>query len=143
MSKSIRNYTSKQSVRKSQFDIETHIIEAGGRNVLKEQDANGNYTGIRFLLTVPGRGEQQFFIPVDVAGAAAAMAEDGIKVSGDQAARTAWKNVSEWIELLLLTIRLGAVKPEQALLGYISDPRSGQTLFELYERDQLALPEAD
>jgi hypothetical protein len=59
----------------------------------------------------------------------------------DQAQRTAWKIVHEWVHIQLSMIQLGQAQPLEVFMPYIFDTRSQQTLFQVFEKNNFkALP---
>ena len=57
----------------------------------------------------------------------------------DQAYRTAWANIRDWIASQMAMIDTGMVQPEEVFLPYLIG-QSGQTLFETMVERQFLLP---
>lgn len=56
----------------------------------------------------------------------------------DQAYKTAWANIRDWLEAQMALIETEMVKPEEVFLPYATDA-GGQTLFERFETGNLQL----
>ncbi|MDE2107426.1 MAG: hypothetical protein KGL39_60075 [Patescibacteria group bacterium] len=60
----------------------------------------------------------------------------------EQAYRTAWANIRDWIAAQMAMIDTGMVKPEEIFLPYLISPQTGQTFYEtMAEQKFLLLPE--
>ena len=55
----------------------------------------------------------------------------------DQAARTAWRTIKDWIDAQMALVAVEMVKVEEIFLPYVYDERLGQTLFEAIENRKL------
>jgi hypothetical protein len=149
---SIRNYTSVVAPAKSIATIEALLLKAGTTYVAKMY-ADRQVSGFIFKLPVEGR-EVMFKMPCQVSEVEAILMK-GISTYAanfarrkaeihDQALRTAWKLLAEWVHLQLSMIALKQVEPLQAFLSFAYDPGTGTTYFEDLKRDQFrALPAAE
>lgn len=133
----IRNYTSSVAADKSILEIERILIGMGARNIAKEYDGFGNVTVISFSVPMadtnipyklPGKTEpikklflQQYRRPT----------ASQIKQAEDQAKRTAWKNVREWVDLQSVMIKLEQVEFMEVFMPYMYNMVQGKTVFEL------------
>ncbi len=62
----------------------------------------------------------------------------------DQAERTAWKLLSDWVDIQISLIHLGQVEFLEVFLPYVYDPARHQTFFEkLKEGGYKMLPQGD
>jgi len=57
----------------------------------------------------------------------------------DQARRTAWANIRDWLDAQMALIETEQVKLEEIFLPYMTD-RSGKTLFEYMQENDFKMP---
>lgn len=79
-------------------------------------------------------------MPANVDGVMAVFARQKLKADRQQAERTAWKNVHDWVQAQMAIIEAGMVSMDEVFLPYMTDGR-GNTLYQLYQGGQLALGE--
>ena len=131
----IRNYTSKRSPAQSAGEIQRLLSEHDAHRVSLSYEA-GDAVAIEFQMMVHGR-PAWFRIEPDPAGMLEAMKDDdGVprsKCTIEQAARTAWKNELEWLDVQFSKIAAKQARLEQLLLGY-AVTETGETVWERIER---------
>lgn len=135
----IKNYTSRVDVYTSLGAIQGALAQHGARQIMVEYDAAGNPTGVMFGIETPD-GPRGFALPANVDGVIAVFARQKLKVDRQQAERTAWKNVHDWVQAQMALIEAGMASIDEVFLPYLTDGR-GNTLYGLYSAGQLALPE--
>ena len=91
----IKNYTSKVPSVKSLAEIQAELAIHGATKIMTDYE-NGKATGITFGIEVNGT-TAGFHITADVDGVLAVFKKQSIKADRDQAERTAWRNVHDWI----------------------------------------------
>ena len=133
----IKNYTTEVDVYKSLGEIQGALASHGARKIMAEYDAAGQPIGVMFGIETAS-GPRGFCLPANVEGVRAVFTEQGIKTKPEQAERTAWRNVRDWILAQMAIIEAGQVELEEVFLPYLVD-RQGRTLYQLYQNDQLAL----
>lgn len=133
----IKNYTSSVEASKSMARIEELLVEIGATNINKQYE-NKICTGITFLLydqqlqqTLPfhlkAQTEECFHILwKDVK----LPRPDKKEQLQKQAAKTAWKILSDWTEIQCSMILLGQAKPLQMFLPFVYDAKNNETLFD-------------
>jgi hypothetical protein len=149
----LKNYTSEVPIHQTVHRIEQVLIRCGVSGIAKEYEGvNGVIAALMFKLETPS-GPIPIRLPVDVKKALDALwldYADGDKLSPDgntiqyssrkkkrksdfvqQAERTAWKIMQDWIEVQLSMIQMRQAEPLQVFLPYVHD---GQTTF--YQRLQ-------
>lgn len=139
MTMNIKNYTSEVPASRSINDIENVLIKMGASRIAKEYK-DGKIVAISFSISSPlGEGIVPFLLPAKV-DALAKLFEDSYKSTPtkaqaercyDQAERTAWKNVKEWVELQATMIKLQQVEFMEVFMPYIYNLSKGQTLYQI------------
>lgn len=141
----IKNYTSTVPAATSMSRIEHKLVEIGASNINKEYE-DRVCVAINFLYTEPGKDTLVFRIQPKVQECFDVLWADVKKPRADtekntmeQANRTAWKIISDWIDIQCTMILLDQAKPLQMFLPYVYDPASGQTLFDRIEKNPKLL----
>jgi hypothetical protein len=143
----IRNYTSTAPPSASVAKIEKRLIEHGVNSISKVY-SSGRVTGLRFELTVKGGTAFTVQLPAKVQDVFLAMSK-GKKMPYDsrrrqavhnatleQAERTAWKLLYEWVDLQLSMIAIGQARPAEVFLPYLWDGTG--TLYDALEGGNFA-----
>lgn len=143
----LKNYTSSVSVSRSIAFIEDKLAKSGARDVLKRYDDDQRVASIMFTIPMDGN-DMPFKLPARIAEcervligmlSSRARPETRRKI-GAQAARTAWKILSDWVEAQMAMIELAQVELMEVFLPYLYDPVNEQTYFEkMKERGYKAL----
>jgi hypothetical protein len=142
----IKNYTSTIDASRSMAKIEELLVEIGATNINK-QYADKICTGITFLLfdqqlqqTLP------FHLKAQVEECFTILWKDVKRPRPDtkellkkQAAKTAWKILSDWTEIQCSMILLGQAKPLQMFLPFMYDMKTSETLFDKVSKGKLQL----
>lgn len=144
----LKNYTSNVPVSETVHNIERVLIRCGVAGIAKEYSstATGKIVAITFRIAMPQGPALDIRLPVDEEAALQAMwldyvdgeklnpAGDAIIQWGtrkrkcrkdfiDQAQRTAWKIVQDWVEVQLSMIQLKQADFLQVFLPYVWDGR--------------------
>lgn len=132
----IKNYTSSVPADKSILNIEKILIEMGATNIAKEYK-NGKVESISFAIP-QGDGNIPFKLPAKKDPIAKLFlqqyrrpSQSQIETCMQQAERTAWKNVKEWVELQATMIKLQQVEFMEVFMPYVYNLNEGKTFFEL------------
>lgn len=129
----IKNYTAQKSVIVVAAEIEQNLIDNGAVEIRKDI-TDGKITALKFI--IPTRmGMIPIQLPVNVQGVLKVLETDKktnrrVKVTFDQAEKTAWANLRDWINSQIALIRIGMVDMEQVFLPYVVGP-DGRTLYEV------------
>lgn len=131
----LKNYTSEVPAITSMGRIEKCLVEAGATDISKKYE-DGVCRAIRFRM--PVNNIPLFFeLPAKVDACFKVLwAEisrprpDTRKKTEQQAERTAWKIVSDWVEVQMSMIRLEQAEALQVFLPYVWDPASEQTFYD-------------
>ena len=147
----LKNYTSSVPIDQSILYIERLLSQAGATHIGKEYDpaSPGEVVGMTFQLVVDGV-PLLFQLPSEVRPIEEYMlaqlrnpkaaAEKRVQ---EQAGRTAWKMLHEWVHIQISNIEVKRMKPLQVFLPFLYDPKKGKTYFEILEQNRFkALPTA-
>jgi len=133
----LKNYTSTVSVSRSISYIEEQLTKHGARQILKLYDEAGKVSGICFMMQLGGR-EVPYKLPARLAECEKILRAnmsrrarpETFKKLAEQAERTTWKIISDWIEAQMALIELSQVEMIEVFLPYLYDHQKQQTLFE-------------
>ncbi len=134
----LKNYTSSVSAAKSVAFIESKLVANGAQKILKQYNIKGKLTGICFTLPVDGN-DVLFSLPARVSNCERVLTANlssraqpvTRKKVPEQAERTAWKILSDWIEVQMAMIDLAQVDPMEVFLPYVYDPIKEQTFYQI------------
>lgn len=135
----IKNYSSKVDVYTSLGEIQGALAKGGARKIMIDYDETGDPIGLTFGLLVEGQ-ILGFQLPANIDGVLAAFKREKIKVDREQAKRTAWRNIRDWVLAQMAFVEAGNVQADEVFLPYLTDGR-GTTLYAAFKNGQLSLPE--
>ncbi len=133
----IKNYTTKVDIYTSLGEIQGALAKAGAQKIMVDYD-NGKPIGVTFALYRESFGLQGFTLPAAVDGTLRVFAKQKVKPDREQAERTAWRNVRDWVLAQVALIESCDVPIDEIFLPYLTD-KSGQTLYQIYSSGQLML----
>lgn len=136
----IKNYSSKVDVYTSLGEIQGALAKGGARKIMIDYDETGDPIGLTFGLLVEGQ-ILGFQLPANIDGVLAAFKREKIKVDREQAKRTAWRNIRDWVLAQMAFVEAGNVQADEVFLPYLTDGH-GTTLYTAFRSGQLALPGA-
>ncbi len=122
----IRNYTSSVSADQSVSNIEKKLVQHGATRIMKEYDGFGNVSAISFQKFHNGQ-PLSFQLPAKVdavyklflANKKGRVTEPQKKTLFQQAKRTAWKNINDWVDIQMTLIALEQVEFTEVFLSYV------------------------
>lgn len=132
----IKNYTTKIDCYQSIGEIQGALARNGARKIMIDYGETGQPTGIAFAIENNGV-TQGFVLPANIDGVLAVFKKQNIKIDKQQAERTAWRNVRDWILAQMAFIESGNVQMDEIFLPYLTDGK--KTLYEAYKSGQLLL----
>ena len=134
----IKNYTSKVDVYTSLGEIQGALAKNGAKKIMVDYD-NGQPVSVTFAMDTV-RGLQGFTLPAPVEGTLRAFRKQRVSADEDQAKRTAWRNVRDWVMAQMALVESCDVPVDQIFLPYLTD-NTGRTLYDVYKDGQLLLGE--
>jgi hypothetical protein len=141
----LKNYTSEG--RGTFEKIQKVLASHGANKIMYDYGPDGQLTAITFGLEINGQ-TMGFRLPALTENVVQIMygGEDRwgrqkkiTQAQRDQAYKTAWANIRDWIDAQMALIDTRQVKLEQVFLPYLI-VKDNETLFEQLERKQFALP---
>lgn len=142
----IKNYTSTIEASRSMAKIEELVVEIGANNINKKYEEK-ICTGITFLLfdqqlqqTIPFHLQAQVEECFNILWKDVKRPRQDTKaILQKQAAKTAWKILSDWTEIQCSMILLGQAKPLQMFLPFVYDMKTNETFFDKVSNGKLKL----
>jgi len=136
----ILNYTTTIDPMRTAGEI-SGLLAAKGAHSINIDYRNGEPVALSFSIEAYGK-LFAFRLPCNVAGYEKAMNRNGhiprqYKTT-EQAKRTAWRNLKEWVEVQLAFIEANQAEMTEIFLPYIITD-SGQTLFQRFTQDSKGL----
>ena len=145
----LMNYTSQVPVNRSISYIEDKLARHGASQILKMYTIDGQVEGIAFIISLDGV-DMPFKVPAKIVECEKILREsvkrprkDTLKRIKQQAEKTAWKIVSDWVDVQMAMIDLAQVEFMQAFFPYLYSHSKQQTYFEIMKAKglQKLLPE--
>lgn len=146
---SVKNYTSSVSVDRSVSLIEKALVQGGATHIAKIYE-DGKLAGLTFQLSLNSH-PMIFRLPANVKKVQKLFMNQvkrpraqTEKRTWEQAERTAWKLLHDWVDVQVSLIKIEQVEFMQVFLPYVYDPIRDQTFYErLKESGFKALPAAE
>ena len=131
----IKNYTSQVPVSRSVQHIEDRLVKHGAKNILKLYEKQ-KLIGIAFIISVNER-DMPFRLPAridrvekNLRNAILRPRKGTMDRVADQAERTAWRLLADWIDVQMSLIELDQVELLEVFMPYIYDHSKEKTFFE-------------
>lgn len=146
----LKNYTSTVPASRSISYIEAKLVKHGARHILKTYEVDGRINALCFSVVFDGK-EIPFKLPARVAQCEQILRADlsprckpeTRKKVPEQAERTAWKILADWVDAQMAMIELAQVELLEVFLPYVFDGSKNQTYFEVLKDNKFkALPAA-
>lgn len=142
----IKNYTSQVPASRSLAHIEERLVSHGAKEVLKLYESQ-KLTGVAFIVPVNG-SDMPFRLPARIDRVEktlrAAMHRprpETLKRVAEQAERTAWRLLADWIDVQMSLVELDQVELVEVFMPYIYDYQKQQTFFERMKSTGFAMLE--
>jgi len=131
----VKNYTSQVPASRSVNHIEERLVKHGAKNILKLYES-GKLVGVAFIVAVNG-SDMSFRLPARVdrvekqlRGLVHRPRPGTMDRIADQAERTAWRLLADWVAVQMSLIELDQVELIEVFMPYIYDYSKNQTFFE-------------
>lgn len=131
----VKNFTSSVPVERTVAMIEKDLVSIGATSVQKDY-RNGELHALFFSVRMEGIGNFKYRIPSSVANVEKFIADiPGYSRKPEtwlkqQAARTAWRIVYDWVGVTCAMIKVGKVDAMQAFLAYIiTNEKTNETVY--------------
>ena len=134
------NYTTKVSAEKTASEIISLLSKKGATQVMMEFGDAGQPVGLKWRVDSP-RGALGFALPINPEAVHKVLTAERVLVTNDQARkeqalRTAWRIVKEWVAAQMALIETGMVEMEEVFLPYML---SGDRTVECLSRGTLTM----
>lgn len=140
----LKNYTSTIPATRSMSKIEELLVEVGAKNINKEY-VDKKVTAFYFLVDV-NQKSRLFKLPAKAEAIEKVLKAEVKKPQANtyknieaQAERTAWKIISDWVEIQCTMIKLEQAELAQVFLPYNYDTKTGSTLWEQVKDNDFKL----
>lgn len=148
----VKNYTSEVPAARSVQRIEDRLVRAGAKNILKLYES-ARLVGVAFLVAVNGN-DMPFRLPARIDRVDAVLrsqvkrphrASRGrmgtMERIAQQAERTAWALLADWIDVQMSLVELDQVELVEVFMPYIYDHQKKETFFERMKATGFAMLE--
>lgn len=133
----LKNYTSQVAASRSVAWIEQQLVKHGAKQILKQYD-DGILSGICFMINIDGQ-EMPFKLPAKVRECQLVLEQnlgrrarpETRKKLREQAERTAWKILFDWVGSQMAMIELAQVELMEIFLPYLYDAAKDLTYFQM------------
>ena len=135
------NYTTSVPVTRTIGHIQATLVQAGARQISTEYNDVGTPVGMNFTV-LTAFGPRHFTLPVNADAVYAVLQQQKVErryQTPEHSERVAWRILKDWTEAQLAIIQTNMVTLDQVMLPYMIGD-NGQTVYELYRDQQLALP---
>lgn len=133
----IKNYTTTKHPCESIGEIQAALAKGGAKKVMIDYDESGEPKSLAFALETE-RGFIGFQLPANIEGVYEVFRKQKVRADIEQAKKTAWRNVRDWVLAQMAFIEAGNATLQEAFLPYLTN-KEGQTLYQAYINGQLLL----
>ena len=140
----IRNYTSSVPVTNSINYIEHRLSTAGASHIAKFYEGNRpvgmifqiSQNSIPLTFKLPAKSESVFNVLYNAVKRPRPSTKETIRMQSD---RTAWKILSDWVDIQVTMIQLEQAEFAEVFLPYFYDQKLNKTLFEKVAANEIKL----
>ena len=142
----LKNYTTGINYGKTIMEIENILVEHGATNIFKQYE-NGVPSKIAFQYMIKdNKGDLNpinFLLPMEEEKVLQVLkTSKGVpnnRRNIDQARRTGWRIIKDWIDSQLALVQINLVEFEQVFLPYMYDMQKQETLYTKLKSDNFGL----
>ena len=139
----ILNYTTQIDAEKTIAEIQKKLAKAGASAVMTEYDSDQLLCAVSFRMMCNGI-MVSFRLPAQIDRIYVLLQHQADRAkyrTREQAVRTAWRIIKDWIEAQLAIVEAEQAEMVEVFLPYAQNPTTGKTLFEQLSNDQFGLLE--
>lgn len=133
----IKNYTTKIDPLISIGEIQASLAQHGARKMMIEYNLQGEPEGLAFTIEFD-RQVLGFQLPAHVDGVNEVFKKQKVRSDAEQAKRTAWRNIRDWVLAQMAFIESGNATIEEVFLPFLRN-EYGVTLYDLFTNGNLLL----
>lgn len=135
----IKNARSEASLPRIFDAIQKTLVAHKAKHITYSYEGE-RIVALEFVLDIGGV-ERSFKLPARIKNVEIIMYGKGFLslTQKNQAYRTAWANIRDWVSAQMAMIDTGMVKPEEVFLPYLQ-ARDGRTFYEVMTEQQFLLP---
>lgn len=140
----LKNYTTTIKTEKTINEIQQILTKHKAKAILTEYDDMGNVAALSFKIETQ-QGILGIRLPAKQDNVLKVLQiqkrnNSTIKATQDQAARTAWRNIKDWVDAQMALIDTEMVQIDEVFLPYILNNK-GQTLYEYFKENNILMIE--
>jgi hypothetical protein len=138
----IANFTTTVTALKSIGEIQGILVAHGAKHILIDYE-NEEPVGLAFMIATP-YGDAGFRLPANINKVQAVLNKQRVRsqVSGEMAARVAWRILKDWIRAQIAILETEMVTIDQIFLPYM-ETKDGKTLYQVMLDHHLQLPRGE
>lgn len=139
----LKNYTTTIDSTKTIGEIQGILAKHGANAIMTEYN-DGQVIALSFRIKTPN-GEIGVKLPANIDRVLQVLKNqrkrnNQVKDTREQAAKTAWRIIKDWIDAQMAILETEMVEMEEIFLPYVLN-KEGQTLYEAFKNNKLMLNE--
>lgn len=142
------NYTTTIAVEKTVGEIQRLLSKNGARSIQTDYDAEGEPVALAFQVETK-IGTVGYRLPANIDAIHRVLTQQYNTgkvarrfVTKEQAGRVGWRILKDWTEAQMALLETRMVTLDEIMLPWMIAGKHGETFYQLFESQQLALPAA-
>lgn len=142
------NYTTSIAVEKTVGEIQRLLAKNGARSIQTDYDKDGEPVALAFQVETE-IGTRGYRLPANIDAVHKTLTMQYQRgqvqrrfVTREQAGRVGWRILKDWTEAQMALLETRMVTLPEIMLPWMIAGEDGSTVYQLFERQQLALPSA-
>lgn len=142
------NHTTTIAVEKTVGEIQRLLARNGARSIAVDYDAGGEPIALAFQVETE-IGPRSYRLPANIDAVHRVLTQQHQRgavqrrfVTREQAGRVGWRILKDWTEAQMALLETRMVTLPEIMLPWMIAGEGGETVYQLFERRQLALPAA-